>query len=194
AALLATTAGAGVAAAKPIRPAKRSGMNLFALTFGVMNVNNFFCGINNIGELCVDPHNSPVVGGGFWPKGTPDQYVFNSGLQLAGIVNLLISGFSWAGDTVGEFFFDPKRTTQHGDRLSLVWNSIDPSDEANWPDLAYVPNDNSLYNPVLIGLKAASQQDTWTRYWDGNPSFNAGRKHPLGVLVNQRGMAWNFPT
>src|SRR5204862_8017331 len=95
AALLATTAGAGVAKPNPSRPGKRSGTNLFALTFGVMNVNNFFCGINNIGELCVDPHNSPVVGGGFWPKGTPDQYIFNSGLQLAGQVDPASFPFSW---------------------------------------------------------------------------------------------------
>src|SRR5437660_6743367 len=195
-ALLAATVGASVATAKPApdRGAKRRGANLFALVFGVMNVNHQFCGINNIGELCVDPTNSPVVGGGFWPKGTPDQYVFNSGLQLAGIVNPGISGFSWAGDTVGAFFFDPKGTTQHGDRLSLVWSSLDPSDNAGWPRDAYVPNDTSLFNPVLIGLKAASQQDTWSRYWDGNPQQNAGRKHPLGVLVDQRGIGWNFPS
>jgi hypothetical protein len=109
-------------------------------------------------------------------------------------VNPAISGFAWAGDTVGAFFFDPKGTTEHGDRLSLVWNSLDITDAANWPRDAYVPNDTSLYNPVLIGLKAASQQDTWARYWDGNPNNNAGRKHPLGVLVNQRGMGWNFPS
>ena len=30
--------------------------------------------------------------------------------------------------------------------------------------------------------------------WDGNPSLNAGRKHPLGVVVETRGMGWNFPT
>src|ERR1051326_9631078 len=76
AAVVAALVGVGPASAKPAprRPAKRSGQNLFALTFGVMNVNRIFCGINNIGEVCVDPTNSPVVGGGFWPKGTPDQY------------------------------------------------------------------------------------------------------------------------
>ena len=176
------------------RPRARRVLNLFSGFLGRQNVNRFDCGLNGNGEVCVDPNGSTTVGGGFWPKGTPDQYVFNSGLQLAGIVNPGITGFAWASDTVGAFFFDPKGTTLHGERLSLVWSSIDPSDEANWPRDAYVPNDTSLYNPVLIGLKAASQQDTWTRYWDGNPANNAGRKHPLGVLVDQRGMAWNFPT
>jgi hypothetical protein len=176
------------------RPRARRVLNLFSGFLGRQNVNRFDCGLDAVGQVCVDPNGSTTVGGGFWPKGTPDQYVFNSGLQLAGIVDPGITGFGWAGDTVGAFFFDPKGTTQHGDRLSLVWSSLDPTDNANWPRDAYVPNDTSLFNPVLIGLKAASQQDTWSRYWDGNPAFNAGRKHPLGVLVEQRGMAWNFPT
>ncbi|MGH7522173.1 MAG: hypothetical protein ACREMI_12940 [Gemmatimonadales bacterium] len=176
------------------RPGARRVLNLFSGFLGRQNVNRFDCGLDAVGQVCVDPAGSTTVGGGFWPKGTPDQYVFNSGLQLAGIVDPSLTGFGWASDTVGAFFFDPKGTTQHGDRLSLVWNSIDASDNANWPRDAYVPNDPSLYNAVLIGLKAASQQDTWARYWDGNPKNNAGRKHPLGVLVDQRGMAWNFPT
>jgi len=176
------------------RPRARRVLHLFSGFLGRQNVNRFDCGLNAVGMVCVDPQGSTTVGGGFWPKGTPDQYVFNSGLQLAGIVNPGISGFSWAGDTVGAFFFDPKGTTEHGDRLSLVWNSLDPSDNAGWPRDAYVPNDTSLYDPILIGLKAASQQDTWSRYWDGNPQQNAGRKHPLGVLVDQRGMGWNFPS
>ncbi|HEV2670388.1 MAG TPA: hypothetical protein VGU74_04805, partial [Gemmatimonadales bacterium] len=176
------------------RPRARRVLHLFSGFLSRQDVNRFDCGLNAVGEVCVDPRGSTTVGGGFWPKATPDQYVFNSGLQLAGIVNPGISGFSWAGDTVGAFFFDPKGTTQHGDRLSLMWSSLDPTDNTNWPRDAYVPNDTSLFNPVLIGLKAASQQDSWSRYWDGNPSFNAGRKHPLGVLVNQRGMGWNFPS
>src|SRR5437899_2201270 len=192
--LLAVTAGAGVAAAKPnpSRPAKRSGMNLFALTFGVMNVNRFFCGINNIGELCVDPHNSPVVGGGFWPKGTPDQYIFNSGLQLAGQVSTS-AGFSWAGDTVGAFFMDPRGDQAEGDPITLVYSSLDPGDAANWPNGAKV-RDTAIYNGVLIGRDNISQEDLWVRTWEGNPAFLSGRTHPMGILVEERGMAWNYPT
>src|SRR5213594_1548213 len=86
------------------------------LTFMTPNVNRFFCGINNIGELCVDPNNSPIVGGGFWPKGTPDQYIFNSGLQLAGVVSTLpADGFPWRGDTVVAFFMDPRGDQAQGD-------------------------------------------------------------------------------
>src|SRR2546422_5749474 len=154
-AILALAAGA-TAAAKPApgRPAKRSGMNLFALTFGVMNVNNIFCGINNIGELCVDPNNSPVVGGGFWPKGTPDQYIFNSGLQLAGQIPQTAGGgkasFAWAGDTIGAFFMDPRGDQAEGSPITLVYNSLAPGDVGvNWPVGAYV-RDTALYDAVLI--------------------------------------------
>ncbi len=157
-----------------------------------MNVNNFFCGINNIGELCVDPHNSPVVGGGFWPKGTPDQYIFNSGLQLAGVVSAS-AGFSWAGDTTGAFFMDPRGDQTMGDPITLVYSSLDPSDAANWPNGAKV-RDANIYDGVLLGRDNISQEDLWVRTWEGNPAFLSGRDHPMGILVEERGMAWNFPT
>lgn len=183
---------AAPALAGPRPGAQRRTLNLFAGILGRQNANQFDCGLNAFGEVCVDPNGSTTVGGGFWPKGTPDQYVFNSGLQVAGIVDPA-AGFGWAGDTVGAFFFDPKGTTVHGDKLSLVWSSINSTDAQNWPRDAYVA-DTSLFASVLQGRKAASQQDSWIQYWDGNPANNSGRKHPIGVLVTQRGMAWNFPT
>ena len=194
-AMLVAWAGVEAAAAKPTpgRPAKRSGLNLFALTNVVLNVNRVFCGINNIGEVCVDPTNSPVLGGGFWPKGTPDQYVFNSGLQLAGTIPAN-AGFVWAGDTVGAFFMDPRGDQAEGDPITLVYNSLDIGDAAAWPNGGVV-RDTAIYNAVLIGRNSVSQQDLWVRTWDGNPAFTgSARTHPMGVLVEERGMAWNFPT
>src|SRR6267154_1391888 len=132
---------------------QRRALNLFSGILGRQNANQFDCGLNAFGEVCVDPQGSTTVGGGFWPKGT----------------------------------------TVHGDKLSLVWSSINNSDAGNWPRDAFVA-DTSLFASVLIGRKAASQQDSWIQYWDGNPANNSGRKHPIGVLVTQRGMAWNFPT
>jgi hypothetical protein len=194
-ATLVAVAGVGLASAKPApgRPGKRSGLNMFALTFGIMNVNRVFCGINNIGEICVDPTNSPVLGGGFWPKGTPDQYVFNSGLQLAGTIPAT-AGFLWAGDTVGAYFMDPRDTQSEGDPITLVYNSLDLGDAAAWPNGAVV-RDTAIYSAVLLGRNSVSQQDLWVRTWDGNPAFTGNaRSHPMGVLVEERGMAWNFPT
>src|SRR5258705_11538599 len=86
-ALLSATAVTIVAAKPgPERPIRRRAVNLFAGTNAVMNVDNRFCGINKLGELCVDPTNSPVLGGGVWPQGTPHQYILYSGLELAGII------------------------------------------------------------------------------------------------------------
>ena len=175
------------------RPGARRAVNLFSGVLGRVNGNRWDCGLDNFGHICVDPNGSTTVGGGFWPKGTPDQYVFGSGLQVAGIL-ASAPGFAWANDTVAAFFEDPSGVHENGDKLSLIWNSSNSSDAANWPVNAYVPNDPALYSPLLIGRKALSQQDTWQWYWDGNPSFNAGRKHPLGVVVDQRSMVWNFPS
>ncbi len=195
--LSATAASSAAAGPGPERPGRRRAANLFAVTNAVLNVNRVFCGINNLGELCVDPTNSPVVGGGFWPKGTPDQYIFNSGLQLAGTIPTTAGGgkptFAWAGDTVGAYFFDARGTQVQGDAVTLVYNSLDAGDAAAWPNGAKV-RDTALYAGVLIGRDNISQQDLWTRAWDGNPAFLSGRTHPMGILVEERGLAWNFPT
>jgi hypothetical protein len=198
-ALLGLTVGAATVAARPVpeRPRARRGLNLFAVTNAVLDVNRVYCGINNLGELCVDPTNSPVLGGGFWPKGSPDQYIFNSGLQLAGVVDTTgyagSGTFPWRGDTVGAFFFDARGTQVQGDAITLVYNSLDPADAAAWPNGA-VARDTSLYASALLGRDNISQQDLWTRAWDGNPAFLSGRTHPMGILVEERGMAWNYPT
>jgi len=191
-ALLALLGAVGVqpAAARP-KPGvtgPRQGFDLFASVFGLINANNWYCGISNRGNDCVDPTGSPVIGGGFWPKGTPDQYIFNAGLQVAGVIPG-DAGFSWANDTVGAYFMDPRGDQAQGDGVSLVYSSIDPADAANWPDQAVV-RDTAVYNAVLIGRNTISQQDTWVRYWDGNPTLLSGRKHPMGILVDQRSLAW----
>ena len=190
--LSATVATAVAAKPSPARPVQRRALNLFAVTNAVLNVNHVFCGINNLGELCVDPTNSPVIGGGFWPKGTPDQYIFNSGLQLAGVIPAS-AGFAWANDTVGAYFFDARGTQVQGDAVTLVYNSLDPADAAAWPNGAFV-RDTAIYASVLLSRPNVSQQDLWTRAWDGNPAFLSGRTHPMGILVEERGLAWNFPT
>jgi len=180
------------ATAEKDRNVRRQGLNLNALVFGVLEVNRVFCGINVLGEVCVDPTNSPVVGGGFWPKGTPNQYIFNSGLQIAGIIPS-DAGFEWAGDTTGVYFMDPRGDQNAGDPVSLVYNSLDPDDAQNWPDQGII-RDTAIYSDILIGRQSASQQDLWVRIWDGNPTIAGARAHPMGILVEERGMGWNFPS
>lgn len=204
-ALALSAAVSGVAAAKP-RPGKpSSGFRLFARSLGALTINRIYCGLSATGEVCVDSTNSSTIGGGFWPKGTPDQYVFNSGIQVAGIVDPA-AGFAWAGDTTGGQLFNP-RGDNHGEAIEPIYNMSNPADFAFVADTtagcnevcraAKVPAGDpseTLYNPLLRGRASASQGDVWFVSWEGNPSFSAGRKHPLGILVEQRGLGWNFPS
>jgi hypothetical protein len=188
---LAAFALASVATAAPApRPGRRA-LNLFASSGLLLEANRLQCGLDNTGQVCVAFSGSPVGGGGFWPKGTPDQYIFNSGLQLAGVVDPA-AGFTWAGDTTGAFFFDPRGDQAAGDPLGSIYNSLDPADIDNWPNGAVV-RDPKVYADVLLGQKRISDGDSWVRYWEGNPVQLGGRAHPMGIMVEQRSMAWNFP-
>ena len=199
--LLAVAASAvvpSVAMAKPEPGARPRGFRLFARTLGAMVVNRVYLGLNSSkGHVGVDSSGSSTIGGGYWPKGTANQYVFNSGLQVAGKISGA-PGFTWDGDVTGAFFFDPKGTTEHGAEIQPVYNTQDPADNSNWPAAARVPNELTpeaqLFNPLLRGRNNASQGDVWFLTWDGDPSLRAGRPHPLGVLVETRGLGWNFPS
>jgi hypothetical protein len=196
AALTALLALPGTSLAKPKPGAPGRGFRLQARAIGAITINRVYCGLAATGEVCVDSTNSSTIGGGYWPKGSPQQYVFNSGLQAAGAVDTA-GGWAWAGDTTGAFFFDPKGTTQHGQLVQPIWNSASVSDAASWPAAAYVPQGDvtaDLFFPSLQGEISASQGDVWTVAWDGDPSLSAGRPHPLGIAVETRGMGWNFPT
>jgi hypothetical protein len=191
---LAQTATADIRPGAPrTRPAAVRGFNLFAGSVGLpLNANRVYCGLVNRGQQCTDYTNSSVLGGSYWPKGSPDQYMFNGGLQIAGIIPSN-AGFSWAGDTVGAFFFDGTGYYAVGSGITNIFDSRNADDIANWPAAAYV-NDPTLYNASLLGRKSISEQDTWNRYWDGNTNYVLGRPHPMGLLVDQRTLAWNFPT
>src|SRR5687767_7557847 len=170
---------------------RNSPFNLGAGPSAVLQANLVQCGITNEGQVCTDVFDSPTGGGGFWPSGTTNQYIFNSGLQLAGI-NAAAAG-PWANDTVGAYFFDARGTQAHGDALSAVFNSLDPNDINNWPADAFI-TDTSIFNAALIGSKNVSDQDSYTEYWDGNPDAISQRSHPMGVKVQQRSLAFNAPS
>jgi hypothetical protein len=197
--LAAVTPTIASAVPKPGASAQR-GFRLFARSLGAMTINRVLCGLSSDGQICVDSTNSSTVGGGFWPKGTADQYVFNTGLQLAGIIGT--DGGPWAGDTTGAFFFDPKGTTQHGLEVQPIYNFNNPADLAevaadpNHPArVPTVPDPQAdVFETLLQGRPSASQGDIWFMSWDGDPSFGAGRPHPLGVVVETRGLGWNFPS
>jgi hypothetical protein len=166
----------------------------FRLFAGARNVliaaNRVSCNVNNVGNACVSPTGSPVVGGGFWPRGTNDQYIFSGGLQVAGIIPSN-AGFAWAGDTIGAFFLDPRGIQQVGETVSGLFDSRQVRDLLAWPPGAYA-GDTALFDPSLAGRRAISDQDTWVRYWDVSPNTR-GREHLMGLVVDQRTLAFNRP-
>jgi hypothetical protein len=191
-----------VAEAKPEPGVKSRGFRLFAKSTGALTINRVYCGLTSRGQICVDSLNSSTIPGGFWPKGTADQYIFQSGVQVAGIIGA--DGGDWAGDTTGAFYVDTKGTTEHGAEVEPVFNTTDPNDFNAWPTAGMVPLGDAsadLFHPLLQTdpskpdgrRRSASQGDIWTLMWDGNPALTAGRPHPLGILVETRGMGWNFP-
>jgi hypothetical protein len=184
----------GSAASRP-RPGQ-TGFRLLARATGALTINRVYCGIGAAGEVCVDSTHSGFAGGGFWPKGTADQYIFNSGFQLAGIVGDAAAN-PWAGDTSSATFYNPAGGGD-GEPVRPVFNQSDPEDLANWPAAANVPQGDAaqeIFSPILQGQPTASQGDVWWLTWDGNPTINSftKRPHPLGVVLEQRGMGWNFP-
>ena len=183
------------AAALPERPIKSTGFRLLARASGSIRVNQVQCGLISNGQICVDSTGSSTIPGSVWPKGTNNQYTFNSGISLAGIVGPEMS--AWAGDTTGAFFFEGSGFLLSGEQVQPIFNASDPVDLANWPEFARVPgvgdSVSSVYDPLLQGQVSASQGDVYFLSWDGNPARISGRTHPMGVVVETRGLAWNYP-
>jgi hypothetical protein len=189
----------GLAAAAPAGATKpepgKKGFRLFARAGGSIRVNQVQCGLLSDGQICVDSTGSSTIPGSVWPKGTNNQYTFNSGISVAGIIGPELP--AWAGDTTGAFFFDGGGQS-NAEQVFPIFNASDPVDLADWPDYARVPSPPDpgadIFDPLLQGAVSASQGDVWFMSWDGNPTALSGRSHPLGVAVETRGLAWNFPS
>jgi hypothetical protein len=182
-----------LAAQSPVKgSAKPAGFRLLARANALFAINRVSCSLNATGDICFQPPGRAA--GGFWPRGTINHYIFNSGFQIAGVVGGTES-FPWRGDTTGAHFFDGSGQV-HGVPVRLIHSSTDPDDQANWPDAALVPDEPgnaNVFHPLLRRRTNAGQGDVWWLTWEGDPRESRGRKHPLGVLLEQRGMGWNFP-
>jgi hypothetical protein len=193
-ALALCVATSSVVEAKP-RPDRPKGFRLMASAVNLFTVNRVQCRVFSDGGLCNT--GSSTVGGGIWPRGSADQYVFGSGINIAGVIesgDRSVNGF--AGDTAGGFF-NNTAGGGNGTEVRPIFSSSDASDVAVWPDEARVPlgdASENLFDPTLRGSIAASQGDLWFVSWEGDPSQLASRAHPLGVAVETRVMAWNFPS
>ena len=179
------------------RPGTKRSVSLFAKAVSAITVNRVLMGVNTLGEVGVDSTGSGTSGGGFWPRGTADQYIFNAGLQVAGVVAGVKSAANpWGGDTAGGWFFDGSGGRVQTEAVTLAYQASNPADVANWPADAFVPQGDevaNLYAVPLQGLVSASQGDVHFISWEGNPAFNLVRLHPLGILVDYRLLAWNYP-
>lgn len=193
AALTLSVAASSVAVAKP-KPGK--GFRLFSTAITVFVPNRVQCRVASDGSICAT--GSSTVGGGIWPRGTADQYIFGSGINIAGVIDnsqpKSVNGF--AGDTAGGFFNNTAGSS-NGSEVQPIFSSADPNDALAWPDAAKVPlgdAEENLFDPSLRGSLAASQGDLWFISWEGDPSRLESRAHPLGIAVETRMLGWNFPT
>ncbi len=180
------------------RPGTASPFNLRSTDTFLMNFNEWLCGIQQIGEVCTSAVGSSVGGGGFWPSGTANQYIFNSGLQIAAVIGE--GGGALQGDTVATFFFnasgpgagaptpfwDAERGATGGN--GNIFASSRPQDLANWPEDCYIDS------PVFGRVKTLSELDTCVQYWDGDPTAaHFADSRPIGIAVTQHSMLWSFP-
>jgi len=173
------------------RRSVQAGSFLSGFSFGAETANRVRCSFFNTGLGCTSSGIDPGFGeDGIWPQGTFDSYIYTAGLQIAGMIPAS-AGFAWAGDTVGAFFLDSRGDQVDSRALTPIYNSRDTADVRQWPMAAFV-RDTAEFASSLVGREAASEQDLWFRYWDGNVAVG-GRTHPMGVAVDQRVLGWNAP-
>jgi hypothetical protein len=182
---------APVQPAQKVAPASRAAFGLFARATLRWVGNRVSCFMASNGTLC-GPESS-VIGGAYWPAGTGNQYIFSSGLQFAGIIDPASANNPWAGDVEGAFVYNARGGT-NSQAITDVYDGADPADLAAWPAEAYVPSGTdlaaALYHPSIQGRKTVSDRDIWFLSWEGDPSLSGGRTHPLGIMVETRGLVF----
>jgi len=143
--------------------------------------NNIIFGLDNRGNLGKDPGGSSTTGGGYWRSRT-DQYVFSSGLSVAGLFDS--DGDGVLEDTVetaglyDEEWREGKASLGQDDPANRLYRSKNTADLAAWPDEFR----DETGEPKIFG-----QEDVVCIYTDiGGPiNITAGSKR-LGVETYQR--------
>ena len=143
--------------------------------------NNILFGVDNRGNLGKDPGGSSTTGGGFWRTRT-DQYVFQSGLHVAGVFDG--KGRGVFEDTVeteavyDEEWREGKASSGQDDPANRLYSSRNTTDLDQWPD-EFRGTDGK---PIVVG-----QEDIVTMYTDiGGPVNTAAGSFRLGVETYER--------
>jgi len=151
----------------------------------IHDANSVWLGITNTGQIGLD-----IIHGnteGLWPSGTPNNYIFGSGLWIGGLAGLDGDGTK---DTVVVYGYDPlsgRSEYREGrvgqdptDPLTRIFSSTVLEDLLDWPD-EFRDGEGT---PIVH-----SWQDFVTIYNDisGDPVFETGR---CGIEVKQRSMAF----
>jgi hypothetical protein len=149
------------------------------------NMNRVMLNIQNTGQIgrWVNP-----PGGGIWPQGTENNYIFGSGLWFGAKADVDDDGdldkvFVQGYETLTQVSeFDPGRVGQDpDDPLARIFDSNDTNDLIEWP--------NEFRDPDTGDPLVHSLQDFVTIYNDvsGEPVYGISN---LGIEVRQRSMAF----
>ncbi len=153
--------------------------------------NNIALYLSNTGFLAVNP-TSPFAPGGFWPSGSTNNYIYQSGLNVLGLIDADADGLY--GDTVEtSAVYDAEwregRASGTGsDPDATLFFSGSATDLDNWPDRFRTVDDDpdsptfGLNVPLVIG-----DQDVVGFFTDvGGPVFQSAGTKRLGVEVAWR--------
>ena len=151
-----------------------------SLDFELINVNNVLTLITNNGSIGNDPRTGN--GFGFFPGNSPNNYIFNIGLWVGGIVNGTKSTITFGTDFRSGDESEPGRAAALGGGAEEVLCSDNAADLARWyPEFA-----DAAGVPIVF-----SQKDCVTIYNDAGQGF-AEVDEPIGLQVNQRTLAFTF--
>ena len=153
--------------------------------------NNFAFYLSNNGFLAINP-TSPFAPGGFWPSGSTNNYLYQSGLNVLGIIDANGDGtFSDTVETSAVYdaeWREGRASGKREDPESRLFFSTDGEDFAAWPDQFRRLDDDpdsptyGLQVPSVIG-----DQDIVSFFTDvDGPVFQSAGTHRLGLEVANR--------
>ena len=160
---------------------RRNETDLSVISRTFTTTNKVLFGVDNRGNIGKDPGGSSTTGGGYWRTRT-DQYVFQSGLHVAGVFDSKGDG-SYKDTVETEAVYDEewregKASLSQDDPANRVYSSKNSADLAAWPEEFRDENGE----PKVYG-----QEDIVCIYTDiGGPVNPTAGSFRLGVETYER--------